>query len=117
LLSVVGSGLFARISAQSFSQRTPESFIGVQLIDVREPEELALAAVAGFERFSLSEFQQWGPRLLELLDPTRETIVLCHHGVRSAQMCAFLVDQGFQQVQNLSGGIDALSEFMPIPRY
>ncbi|PLZ34411.1 rhodanese-related sulfurtransferase, partial [Fischerella thermalis WC559] len=43
------------------------------------------------------------------LDPDAETLVLCHHGIRSAQMCQWLVNQGFTNVKNISGGIDAYS--------
>jgi len=89
-----------------------------QLIDVREAEELAIAALDGFQRFSLSEFGVWGPNISELLDPEQETIVLCHHGMRSAQMCGFLVSQGFTQVFNVRGGIAAFSQIDPtIPQY
>ncbi|WP_287127823.1 rhodanese-like domain-containing protein [Candidatus Cyanaurora vandensis] len=90
----------------------------VQLVDVREPEELALAALPGFRRFSLSEYGTWGPQITELLDPDCETLVLCHHGVRSAQMCGFLVSQGFTQVKNIWGGIAAYSDLDPtVPHY
>lgn len=36
-------------------------------------------------------FEEWGPRVRELLDPQKETVVLCHHGVRSMQMCQYLI--------------------------
>ncbi len=32
-------------------------------------------------------FEEWGPRIKQLLDPSKETVVLCHHGVRSMQVC------------------------------
>ncbi|WP_425158188.1 rhodanese-like domain-containing protein, partial [Candidatus Binatus sp.] len=44
------------------------------------------------------------------LDPDRETVVVCHHGVRSAQVAMYLARMGFEHVLNLSGGIDAWSE-------
>ncbi len=91
---------------------------GAQLLDVREAEELALASLPGFRRFSLSESSAWAPMITELLDPDQETIVLCHHGVRSAQMCGFLVQQGFSQVKNVQGGIAAYSQLDPkVPCY
>ena len=48
-------------------------------------------------------------RLTEL-EPNRETVVVCHHGVRSAQVAMYLARMGFEHVLNLSGGIDAWSE-------
>lgn len=55
----------------------------VQLVDVREPEELAIAEIFGFINLPLSQFSQWGHKIHELLDQNTETLVLCHHGVRS----------------------------------
>lgn len=43
------------------------------------------------------------------LDPARETVVICHHGFRSAQVVLFLERAGFEWVANLDGGIDAWS--------
>jgi rhodanese-related sulfurtransferase len=79
----------------------------IQLIDVREPEEAAIVSLPNFQLFPLSEYPDWAPLLINQLDPHIETIVLCHHGIRSAQMCQWLIGQGFTQVKNLSGGIDA----------
>jgi rhodanese-related sulfurtransferase len=41
------------------------------------------------------------------LDPARETVVICHHGVRSFHVARFLEGNGFSNVINLSGGVDA----------
>lgn len=43
------------------------------------------------------------------LESGRQTIVLCHHGVRSMYASTYLIQQGFQNVHNVSGGIDAYS--------
>src|SRR5512146_1007069 len=97
------------VSPQSISQISVEEFAvrwaefqtsgveggGVQLIDVREPHELELAALQGFMNLPLSQFEQWSEQISSVLDPHAETIVMCHHGVRSAQMCYWLVQQGF----------------------
>jgi len=63
----------------------------------------------------LSLFNEWAPTL----DPERETVFICHHGIRSAQVCAFLARQGFAKIYNLAGGIDRWStEVDPsVPRY
>ncbi|MFM7424247.1 MAG: rhodanese-like domain-containing protein [Elainella sp.] len=79
----------------------------LQLIDVREPEEVATAAINGFVNLPLSQFASWADQIQSRFDPEVETLVLCHHGMRSAQMCQWLQAQGFTQVKNIVGGIDA----------
>lgn len=91
----------------------------LQLIDVREPEELALASLESFTNLPLSQFSDWSEEIHTRFDPQAETIVLCHHGVRSGQMCHWLLNQGFTQVKNVTGGIEAyaLRVDETIPRY
>ena len=43
------------------------------------------------------------------LDPEQRIIAVCHHGVRSLNVAAWLRNQGFEQAQSLAGGIDAWS--------
>jgi rhodanese-related sulfurtransferase len=81
----------------------------LQLIDVREPEEVAIAAIAGFIVLPLSKFAQWSEHITTQFDPQVETLVICHHGIRSAQMCQWLLNIGFTNVKNITGGIDAYS--------
>lgn len=81
----------------------------LQLIDVREPEELAIASLEGFRNLPLSQYPEWSGQISTILDPHAETLVMCHHGMRSAQMCEWLISQGFTNVKNISGGIDAYS--------
>ncbi len=90
-----------------------------QFIDVREPQELAIVALPRFINLPLSEHADWSPEIYTRLDKDVETFVLCHHGMRSAQMCQWLVNQGFSQVSNISGGIDAYSYCVDssLPRY
>ena len=82
---------------------------GVQLIDVREPHEVEIAALPGFVNLPLSESEQWMGEIADRFDPHTETIVLCHHGIRSAHMCQWLASQGFTHLRNVTGGIDAYS--------
>ena len=91
----------------------------VQLIDVREAQELELAAVPGFQHLPLSQFGEWSPHIMTQFDPEKETLVMCHHGMRSAQMCQWLINQGFTHVKNIAGGIDAYSILVDssVPRY
>ncbi|KAL1808686.1 rhodanese-like/PpiC domain-containing protein 12, chloroplastic [Daucus carota subsp. sativus] len=79
----------------------------VQLIDVREPEEVERASLPGFQVFPLQQFGSWGPEITSKLDPQKDTYVLCHHGVRSLQVAKWLQTQGFSTIYNISGGIHA----------
>lgn len=74
-----------------------------QLIDVREPWEHALCALPGAVLMPMRGL----PRRLHELDPARTTVVLCHHGVRSHQVAVWLERNGFKDVVNLRGGMDA----------
>ena len=87
----------------------------VRLVDVREPEEYELTRVEGAELLPLSRFSEWSARL----DPEEEIVFMCHHGIRSAQVCAVLARAGFAKLSNLAGGIDRWSaEVDPsVPRY
>jgi rhodanese-related sulfurtransferase len=110
---------FEEIDVETLAQVLAEPPEGVQLIDVREPQELALAAIAAFENLPLSQFQTWSDTIHSRFDAEQETIVMCHHGMRSAQMCQWLAGQGFTQLKNVSGGIDAYSIRIDssVPRY
>ena len=77
----------------------------LQLVDVREPYEHRIARLEGARLVPLRTL----PDSLGTLDPARETVVLCHHGVRSASAADFLRGRGFRSVRNLEGGIDAWS--------
>ena len=85
------------------------------ILDVREPEEVAFAAFPHATHIPMGDI----PSRLTELDPDRETIVVCHHGVRSAQVAMYLARMGFEHAVNLTGGIDAWSiEADPAtPRY
>ena len=88
----------------------------LRLIDVREPVEYELARFEGAQLLPLSQFNEWATALLD----SNETIVfICHHGVRSAQVCQFLARNGFSKLYNLAGGIDRWSVEVDrgVPRY
>jgi adenylyltransferase/sulfurtransferase len=87
-----------------------------RLIDVREPDEWAVAKIPGAELIPLSQFQQRAP---QELSPEEEIVLYCHHGVRSGRAQDFLKAQGYANVINLTGGIDAWSlQVDPtVPRY
>ncbi|MBW4649508.1 MAG: rhodanese-related sulfurtransferase [Kastovskya adunca ATA6-11-RM4] len=99
----------AEISVNELARRLTESPEKLQLIDVREPQEVAIACLENFHNLPLSQFAEWSEQVPVNFDPDAETLVLCHHGVRSAQMCQWLISQGFSNVKNITGGIDAYS--------
>ncbi len=87
---------------------------GAQLLDVREPWEVSRATLGGVN-IPMGDI----PSRLQELDPEEHILVLCHHGVRSLNVTAWLRQQGFEQVQSIRGGIDRWSRELDaaIPRY
>jgi rhodanese-related sulfurtransferase len=89
------------------------------LLDVREPWEVALAAIRIDGLRTLALPMNSVPQHCAELDPAQPVVCICHHGARSAQVVAFLERQGFDAVYNLAGGIDAWSVQVDpgVPRY
>ena len=85
------------------------------LLDVREPWENSLAKLGGSVLIPLGTL----PQSLSRLDKNTEIIAYCHHRMRSADATGFLLQQGFTNVKNLVGGIDAWSIQVDnsVPRY
>jgi adenylyltransferase/sulfurtransferase len=77
-----------------------------RLIDVREQDEWDAVRIAGAELIPLSQFQA---RATAELAPAEKIVLYCHHGMRSARAQGFLKAQGYGDVLNLTGGIDAWS--------
>lgn len=75
----------------------------VVLLDVREPEEVEIVQLPGAVHIPMGDI---AGRVHEL-DPDKEIIVYCHHGIRSMRVAMFLAQRDFTQVKNLAGGIDA----------
>ncbi|WP_018861591.1 MULTISPECIES: rhodanese-like domain-containing protein [unclassified Thioalkalivibrio] len=73
------------------------------LLDVREPWEYQRCRIDGSKLIPMGEI----PSAYQELNPDDEIVVICHHGVRSQQVCWFLSQAGFHRVVNLAGGIDA----------
>jgi len=87
-----------------------------QIIDVREPFEFEIARIAGTRLIPLG---QVAARMSEI-DQSRETVVHCKAGVRSAKAIAALKEAGFQgRLINLKGGITAWSDEVDptVPKY
>lgn len=73
------------------------------LLDVREPWETDLCAIAGSILMPLGRL----PQEFEALPQDRPLVVVCHHGMRSRQAVLWLRAQGYERAINLAGGIDA----------
>ncbi len=89
------------------------------VLDVREPWELQTASVRA-DGFTLVKIPMGEiPTRLAELDADTPIACLCHHGARSLRVAQFLQQNGFADVVNVSGGIDAWSlQCDPaVPRY
>jgi rhodanese-related sulfurtransferase len=95
------------VSELSEKLHSEDKFI---LLDVREPHELNYAALTDnrLEVTPMSRLAREGTKALsdaaKLQDAT--IYVMCHHGNRSAQVTAWLAQQGWKNVFNVRGGID-----------
>lgn len=87
-----------------------------QLIDVRQPNEFEFAKIEGAKLIPLGEIIQ---RMNEL-DPSKEIIMQCKSGGRSARAIMMLEQSGFTgDMANLVGGITAWSDEIDpaVPKY
>jgi len=76
------------------------------LLDVRESWEFEICHIYGASLMPMGSV----PQRIHELDRGTETVVICHHGIRSYEVGLFLVQQGFTQVINLRGGIAAWAQ-------
>lgn len=73
------------------------------LLDVREPQELEICALPDALTIRMMDI----PESLEKLPKDGALVVMCHSGMRSMQVTQWLRVNGFENAQNLAGGIDA----------
>src|SRR5271165_1309142 len=78
----------------------------VTVLDVREPWEVEVAKIADSKHIPMGNIPA---RFSQELDPEDHIVVVCHHGVRSMNVTAWLRQQGFEKAQSMRGGIDAWS--------
>ena len=85
------------------------------LLDVREPWEFQTCRIDG----SVLAPMRTIPARAHELDRDSETVVICHHGVRSYQVGLFLERNGFSNLYNLQGGVSAWADQVEptMPRY
>lgn len=105
----------AQISVADLARRreTDDDFL---MMDVREAFELQMVKLDDdrVRCIPLSELARKGTDALpeDLQGKDKEIIVFCHHGSRSEQVAAWLDQQGWHNVFNLEGGIDAYAAFV-----
>lgn len=111
--------MIVQVRPADFDQWKQAQSAPALLLDVREPWEVATARVLpdGFD-VVLIPMNQIPARLAEL-PQDRPIACLCHHGARSQRVAMFLAQQGYADVANIAGGIEAWSrERDPaVPRY
>ena len=85
------------------------------LLDVRESWEFSICKIKNSINISMSNPE----KLINELNTDDEIIVICHHGMRSFQVCEFLEENGFKDVLNLDGGIDSWAKTIDkdMPQY
>ncbi|MGA7399767.1 MAG: rhodanese-like domain-containing protein [Candidatus Sulfotelmatobacter sp.] len=86
------------------------------LLDVREPWEFETASIDGAKLIPVGDIPA---RANQELDPDDHIVVICHHGVRSMNVTAWLRQQGFEKAQSMRGGIDVWSRVVDntVPTY
>ena len=112
----------AEISVQDVAAKVKagEQFVW---LDVREPNELSAAAIANelVVNVPMSELAQKQIAALppNAEDKDAEIVVFCHHGMRSRTAAERFLREGFKEVYNLEGGIEAWSQKVDpkVPRY
>ncbi|PYS97928.1 MAG: hypothetical protein DMF63_17900 [Acidobacteria bacterium] len=107
--------MIEEISATDLKRRL-DAGDDIQLIDVRQPEEWAFAKIEGAKLIPLGELMN----RRDEMDESRETVIHCKTGMRSARAVEVLQQVGFKgALKNLKGGITAWSnEVDPrIPKY
>lgn len=92
-----------QVSAAQLQARLAAGGLPTTLLDVREPWEFEVCRIPGSRLIPMSQIVA---RLGDL-DPDAPTVVICHHGVRSQRVAAYLEHSGFADVMNLTGGVDA----------
>ena len=86
------------------------------VLDVREAWEVALVHLADprVVNVPMSNLSKRGLEALpeSLRNPETEVVVVCHHGVRSAQVAGWLIQQSWKNVSSLAGGLEAYARLV-----
>jgi len=103
------------VTVQEMKKALEDPALGIQVIDVREPDEHQIAHVKGVPLFPLSTL----PRQFTELEPNQQIYIHCKSGVRSLRALQFLREQGFKYIKSVKGGINAWSDEIDhnVPKY
>ena len=103
-----------QITAAELAVRLASDAGGV-LLDVRPAEEWRRVSIPGSVHIPAAELS----RRVDELDPDVPTAVICHFGIRSIAAAAFLLEQDFDDVCSVTGGIDLYARDVAteLPRY
>ncbi len=91
------------VEAADLAEWIAEAAQDFEIIDVREINEINAGTVPGARPMPLASI----PLRMEELSKDRKLVLLCRSGARSGQACAYLQQQGFDNVYNLRGGMFA----------
>lgn len=91
------------IDARALKQRLADTDKPLVTLDVREPYEYAEGVIPGAVFIPMNDI----PARMDELDRDAEIVVYCAHGVRSWQVAAFLMQNGFAHVAHLADGFAA----------
>lgn len=91
------------IDAPELAQWYQNKMEGFRVIDVREMNEISSGTVPGADPMPMATV----PVRLNELEKGSDLVVVCRSGARSAQVCMYLQQQGFERVHNLRGGMIA----------
>jgi rhodanese-related sulfurtransferase len=89
------------IEASELASWQEEKADKIRVIDVREMSEITAGTISGAKAMPMASI----PARIHELDKDKELVFICRSGARSAQVCMFLQQQGFDNVYNLRGGM------------
>ena len=103
------------VTVEEMKRALDQPQLGINVIDVREPDEHQIAHINGVPLVPLSALPQ---RFTEL-DPNRQYYIHCKSGVRSMRALQFLREQGFKYLKSVKGGITAWADEIDhsVPKY
>jgi len=78
------------------------------LLDVRQPGEYEICRLEPSILIPMRKI----PSSIHQLDKEQETVVICHHGIRSRQVAFYLEQAGFSNIINLNGGLAAWAKII-----
>jgi molybdopterin/thiamine biosynthesis adenylyltransferase/rhodanese-related sulfurtransferase len=94
------------VTVHDLKRALDDPSLGIQVFDVREPDEHAIAHIKGVPQLPLGEL----PKRVTELDPNRQYYLHCQGGVRSMEAVKFLKEQGFKHVKSVKGGLRAWAD-------